>query len=161
MQKRAQLQLSFGVIFSIIIIVATLAVAGYIIVKFLNTDSNVQCKLFVQDLQTKINSAWASDGASSYVFTEDVPSGVQQVCLGYLNASASSQADQSVQTGLHNYAPLRNNFFFYPRSSCGGSFYNVLQHTDINGFFCFPTQNGKASITVSKGSFDALVKLGK
>ena len=51
MEKRGQIQLSFSVIFSIIIIIATLAVAGYVIVKVLNVGNNVECKILYQDLQ--------------------------------------------------------------------------------------------------------------
>ena len=81
MDKKGQVQLSFGMIFSIIIIVATLAVAGYITVKFLNTGTSVSCKLFYSDLQKKIDKAWYEDFTHD-VFSANAPRGVKEVCFG-------------------------------------------------------------------------------
>ena len=108
MKKGAQFQVSFGVIFSIIVIVATLAIAGYIIIQFLNTGNNTQCKLFVSDLQKKINEAWSSDGASSYVFSESVPSGTNQLCFGYINDTSPSTNDAQIQQNITNYATYQS-----------------------------------------------------
>lgn len=160
MKKAGQFQISFGVIFSILIIVATLAVAGYIIVKFLNTGRNAECKLFVTDLQNKINEAWSSDGASSYVFAETVPAGTQKICFGYLNQTALSIADGIIKQNITNYATMQSNMYFYPRNSCGGSnFYYTLKHINTNNFFCTNIISGKSNIVITKGTFDALVKL--
>lgn len=162
MRKRAQIQLSFSVIFSIVIIVATLAIAGYIIVKFLNTDSNTECKLYVQDLQTKINQVWAADGSSSYVFSESVPSAVKQLCFGLLNQTSLGTSEDTIKQNISNYVFPNNNMFYYPRNSCGGNnFYYNLQHIATDGFFCVNIVKGKASVRLSKGSFDVLVKLSK
>ena len=161
MKNRGQFEISFGVIFSIIIIAATFLIAGYIIIKFLGTSNDAQCNLFVNDLQTKINAEWSADGLSNYLFSESVPSGTKEICLGYINESADNLEDSNIIQNLTNYVQSPNsNLFFYPKDSCGGTnFDHIVNNVNLPTFFCFNVINGKASIQVSKGEFDALVKL--
>ena len=69
--RKAQIQLSFGMIFSIIIIVVTILVAGYVIIKFMSSQDNAKCKLFYQKLQDTIDDSWKGDGSSIDVPAED------------------------------------------------------------------------------------------
>lgn len=157
--KKGQLQISFGVIFSIIIIIATLAIAGYVIVKFLSTSDNVECKLFYSDLQKKIDEAWSQDGGSSYVFSGSASSESEQVCFGYINQTFAEQ-DRVAHEKIDEYSSKSVNLFFYPIASCGDSSFSYnLKHIKTDKFFCVDVQNGKASVKIAKGTFDALVKL--
>lgn len=164
MIKKGQLQISFGVMFSIIIIIATLAIAGYVIVKFLSTSEDVECKIFYDDLQKKIDEAWGSDGSVAYQFSKKAPMKTEKVCFGFINQSLLDSKDKAAFDTLNEYSNpnSKNNLFFYPINSCGESaFAFSLKHVKSDGFFCAFFSDGKANVKITKGAFDALVKLSK
>ncbi len=162
MRKRGQIQLSFGMIFSIIIIVASIAVAGYIIVKFLDIGANVSCKLFYSDLQKKIDKAWNEDLSSS-IYDGKVPAGISKVCFGNYTQKTLEQKDQEIRDEIEFFAKKGNNLFFYPiKNNCKESeFEYQLKHIDTNGFFCVNVIEGKASLKINKEINDALVEISK
>lgn len=162
MSKRGQLQISFGVIFSIIIIAVTLAIAGYVIVKFINVKDNTDCKIYNKNLQDKINSAWASDGSISYIFNEgsSVAGKTKQVCFGTINQTLLYQKDKAIKESLETRMRANSNLMFYPTSSCGQEAYSfTLQHVKIDGFFCVDVVSGKAPVRYAKGITDSVVKI--
>ena len=67
-EKRGQIQLSFGMIFSIIIIIATLAVGSYVIYYFWQLNNKLECQLYKNEIQKQIDKIWAADGQISYPF---------------------------------------------------------------------------------------------
>ncbi len=78
--KRSQMEMSFGMIFSIILIIFFLIFAFYGIKKFLDLQKEVQIKSFINDLQNDIDRMQKSfDGSQerSYV----VPKKVEKVCF--------------------------------------------------------------------------------
>ena len=159
--RRAQLQISFGMIFSIIIIVATLAVAGYVLAKFVNLGGNVSCKIFYDDLQKEIDKAWSGDGATSDIFSGRVPRGVDKVCFGNFSTAASA-SDRQVYEELKFYSSEKGNLFFYPTSEneCDNEgFVYILNHVSITKFFCVSEKDRKAEIKISKSVTDALITL--
>jgi len=161
-RQKAQLEISFGVIFSIIIIIAVLAIAGYVIVRFLSVDYNVECKLFYSEMQKKIDESWGSGGSVSYVFSHSVPGKTEKVCFGYTNQSLLSTSDEAAYDDVALHSDDRSNLFFYPSGACGDtSFSYQLKHATTDKFFCVSVQNGKANLKISKDRFDALVKLNK
>ena len=156
MAKRGQLQISFGVIFSIIVIIFTLAVAGYIIIKFYDLGVSVSCKTYYQDLQEKIDKAWASQGEVRDVFSKGEPSGVKSICFG--NMSQLSNAEDSDEfEDFKFYAKVDSDMFFSPRSVCdSGTFTYDLKHAKTDSFFCV---NAGEGVKLTKGEFDSVVKL--
>ncbi|MEI6849529.1 MAG: hypothetical protein WCK29_00675 [archaeon] len=161
MSKKGQLQISFGIIFSIIIIAATLAVAGYIIVQFIQGQNNINCKLYVQDLQNKINDAWGSDGSISNVFTDNnIPPKTTKICFGGMNQTLLNIKDKPTLDAVSNRVRSNVNVVFYPPASCGdGQFSFTLLHAKMDGFFCVDISAGKANVKYAKGVTDAIVKI--
>ena len=158
--KRGQVQLSFGVIFSVIIIVATLAVAGYVTVQFWQNTKDVECKLFYDDLQKKIDVAWQADDSVSTIFTESVTDKTNMVCFGNVSQFVANEKDQTAYDSLKNFASSSDNLFFYPRTVCGGSKFRFnLKHIKTDSFFCVESVDRQVSVKITKDSFDALVKL--
>ena len=81
--KRGQLQISFGMIFSIILIIAFIAVFIYVITIFMGWKKCASTGLFKEDLQSTVNNAWQSDQYQD-VFPKSqsiVPSGITQICF--------------------------------------------------------------------------------
>lgn len=157
--KKGQIQLSFGMIFSIVIIIATVAIAFYVITYFLNLSSCTKVGLFWDSLNKETDKAWNSD-ITETVFSGDLPSGIKKVCFG--NFSQSYAPSDSLQfEELQRYeASGRNAYLYPPGKACDVAFYN-LKHARTSEFFCVPVSSGKASVRLSKTSFDALVKLSK
>jgi len=159
-KKRGQLQISFGMIFSIIIIIATIAIAFYFIQKFLNASDCVVVGDFYSKLQEDIDSAWRSPVAQTK-FEGELSSGIESICFGNL-------ADRQPGTYSKEFAELQlyinedNNFFMYPGSKACNSkgAMKQLKNVDATGFFCKPVVGGKVELTISKDSpTQALVKV--
>lgn len=160
-RRKGQVQLSFGMIFSIMIIIATLAIAGYVIVKFLNLQSNVSCKLFYSDLQKKVDKAWYEDFSSS-TFNKEAPRGIDKVCFGNSTQKVFDLDEQKIFDEIEFYAEKDSNLFFYPLNGCKqDEFTFQIKHVNIDGFFCSVAKDGKISVKLNKGINDALVRLSK
>lgn len=163
MKKRGQLQLSFGMIFSIILIVVTLAVAGYFITQALGIFTKVNCKLFYEDLQRDIDKAWYADGSTSKLFIGQIPSSANGVCFGNSSSSILESKDREKFDEFSFLVAKGGNMFFYPKKdSCKeGEVSYKLKHARFSGFFCVPVNNGKVSIKLAKKVEDALVQISK
>jgi hypothetical protein len=148
--KRGQLNISFGAIFSIIIIVAILAVAGYVIYKFVKGADSVNCGRFYTDLNDKVETAYSSDGEASYPFSYNVPSKTQKVCFGLLSLPLIDEKDRTVYDFLKRSINT-DNFFIYPQSACGDSKYRyTIKNANTNEFFCLTPTNGKVTVKITK-----------
>ena len=58
--KNAQVKISFGMIVSIILIIAFISIAFYVIGKFLGLQKQIQTGQFLDDLQFDIDKIWKS-----------------------------------------------------------------------------------------------------
>ncbi len=160
-RKIGQLQISFGMIFSIMIIAATLAVAGYVIFKFVNLETNISCKLFANDIQERIDKAWRADGETSDIIEHSAPDKAERICFGEVSLQPSS-LDKDYHEFLKTYSKKENNLFFYSEDKkiCGGDkFAYTLEHASFSSFFCLSEENGKISIKISKRTSEPLVSL--
>jgi len=166
MKKKGQLELSFGMIFSILIIIATLAIAFYVIFKFMQTQECINVGLFFDGLNGKIEEAYKATIVSDS-YTSNIPSGITAVCFGYLNQSTvTGGGDSTKQNELKANPATRNsgaNVFFYPlQQGCGGKFpYHKESHAVVDGFFCINVENGKLTVKLEKDAFESLVTLSK
>src|SRR3989338_9566610 len=158
--KRGQIQLSFGMIFSIFIIIATVIIAGYVIIQFVSNKDNAQCKIYYQKLQDSIDDAWKRDSSGIDVRREPYPSlseNMNSVCFGNISQQVLSSKDASLLEDISLYAKRESNFFFYPSNSCGsGNTAFILKHIKTIGFFCVPVEKGKIGIKLIKGKSDSL-----
>lgn len=78
--KKAQMNLSFGMIFSILLIIFFLSFAFFGIKKLITIQQDTQIKLFIKDLQEDVDKLWTSNSGSnklSYV----LPQKVEKVCF--------------------------------------------------------------------------------
>ncbi len=158
-KKAGQLELSFSMIFSILIIIVTVAVAFYFIQKFLTTSACVNEKLFYKDLQEKIDAVWRSPLAQQY-FSGELSRSITQVCFG--NVSAEQARSSLAYAAVRRYANTGSNFFLYPpNKACDESTaHKRLLHVHEEGFFCTPVVEGKTTLGIAKAtSTDALVTI--
>lgn len=160
MDKRGQLQLSFSMLFSIIIIIATIAVAIYFISNFLETSRCAQINLFKNNLQEKIDEVWRSAQAQQ-TFEINLPTKVDEVCFGSVAQAGNEYQKEFAQ--LRRYSEFEEyDLFLLPNlEACGGSSaISQLKHVEKTSFFCINLKNGKGDLNLIKEtSAQSLVKL--
>jgi hypothetical protein len=163
--KRAQeiFGLSFGMIFSIILIVFFIVVAFIAIRHFLSVRDCANVGIFINDLQEEIDSAWNANDLSSE-FTGLLPSGIKKICFSNVTESFTG-IDKELGIEIDIY-PDKNMFLFPPNKACDMAEYN-LEHIDLdfitrtNNPYCIDVTKGKVVMMIEKESNDRLVKLRK
>ena len=80
MKKRGQMQLSFGMIFSIILIIFFLIFAFMGIKKLVEIQKNVEIKSFVKNFQEDVNKLWNSNSGSSPL-SYSLPEKIEKICF--------------------------------------------------------------------------------
>jgi len=158
--KFGQMKLSFGMIFSIILIIIFLAFGFYVISKFLDMKSSVELGKFVEGFQTDINKMWNSEQGSQ---EEEyfVPSKVEAIC--FADYSSSSKGNEDIYKKLKQVYDNEQNFFFYPVGSGNGLDSIVIEHINLEEItktqnpFCIDSEKGKIKLTITKNFNDAQV----
>ena len=134
-RKKGQLKISFGMIFSIILIIVFLAFAFYAIQKFLDTQNEIKIQKFYSELDDDIKAVWASTEASENV-EYSVPGRITQVCFDSRYEKNVYLRDDGLVEGRH------------------------IDHIDLSGGkFCYPVSNGKVKLTLEKNFEEALVTI--
>jgi len=128
--------ISFGVIFSIIVIIFTVSISFYAITYFLNLSRCGEIGFFYEDLQDEIDRAWTS-GVYTQQFEGKLPtgrSGIKQVCFGELENEPTSEEFKILYEKFKDMDPPegRNIFLDPPENACGGDLAsNKLKHVEI------------------------------
>jgi len=164
MKKRGQLDLSFGLIFSVILIVAFLGFAIYAIASFLGMKDKIETGKFLEDLQADVDKFWkASQGTDSVEYF--LPVKIKEICFINLDAGAKGNRT-SIYGELKRYAGNNGNLVFYPINSAKFSNYAIINHINLETMaenpLCFQNNNGKVSIALEQESGGtALVNIKK
>lgn len=152
--KKGDLSLSFGTIFSIIVIVAIISVAVYAITYFVGLKKCTEISLFYKNLQDTTDRAWNSDSVSDF-FRGTLPESIEEVCIGNLSQAPAGKE----YTALKIYIRQNANIFLYPPKKACEAKYISLKHADIKSFSCVDVKNGQISLKVRKSSYDTLVTI--
>ena len=157
MHKRG-LELTFSMIFSIIIIIAIVGVSFYAINYFLNLGKCTEISLFFKEFKDEVDKAWASE-ITRDTYIGKLPRKIESVCFHENNAIGTGEEYEE----LKDYFRIGGNIFLYPSEATCNQVYKKIQHVDLSelGWYCFPVRNNKVEIPLEKGSFDALVKVKK
>jgi len=162
--KQAQMEMSFGMIFSIILIVVFLGFAFYAIKTFLSFQDNAKAGKFYDQIQGDIDRIWKSSQSSEqqeYV----VPSSADFVC--FIDFSSGEKgADSVFYSELERINYGSENLAFYPVKFTGFeskeiSHLNIEKTTENENPLCIKTSNGKVSLVLKKGFGEALVTVTK
>jgi len=162
--KKAEIfGMSFGMIFSIILMIFFIAVAFIGIKAFLNYQKNIQIGLFIQDFQNEVNDAWNSE-RTVLIFNSTLPSGIEYVCMiNYANQSrAANNNELSIYSKIKEsgYSVSENLYFYAPTKD-----YDLksatIKHIDLSqkNPVCFRVINGKVSIKIQKKIDNPLVEV--
>lgn len=162
--KKGQIQISFGMIFSIIIIIFTVAIAVYVISKFMGTKECVNANLFYNEIKEKVDKAWGAL-ISQDVFTGSVPAGTKKVCFGNLTLASLDglglDSEQIKEMEKYRGRNVKANMFMlFENNPCENfnPYYN-LEHARAD-FFCVSPKNGKVEVRISHDyKIDSLVRI--
>ena len=143
--KKAAMEISFGMIFSIILIIIFIAFAIYGVSKFLNLQKSIQTKTFANDLNFDIDKLWKSQGSQPVVYT--LPVNVEKVCFSEdkfeNDLNMEIKGEKSIETYDIIHAKLSEDF----SSGKGGN--------------CVFVEKGKIALQLEKNRGEALVVIGK
>ena len=161
--KRAQFEISFSMIFSIILMIAFVVVAFYAISYFLKFKSCADTGLFKESLQNNINNVWNSD-SNTYTFSDSLPTSIQYLCFADMKKS-SSGIYKEYFVEFQKLGLLTSNMFFYPtKKACSGSSAFKIEHINIshitssNNPYCIKN-SGKIELILEKGYYETSVKI--
>lgn len=132
--------MSFGMIFSIILIIVFLAFGFYAITKFLEFQEDVKIEKFLNDFQEDVNSMWKSLQGSQ-TKTYSLPTKINAVCF----------KDDEFR-----------NLEFNSKQVINGDY---IEHLDIENMtkkedpFCINNTKGKISLTIVKDYGETLVTI--
>jgi|SRR3989338_872168 len=161
MNKRGQdvFGMSFGVIFSIILIIAIIGVAVFAINHFLGLSNCTKLGLAYKNLQDEVDEAWTS---GIYRDTHEIklPGNIDHICFGDISVQSTGTEEEIRQNIEEFYFGDGTHTVFVnpPEKACDGDLATYkLEHVDIEGFFCF--DNTDVIVNLEKGATDSLVKL--
>ena len=167
-EKKAQMKLSFGMIFSIILIIIFLAFAFYAITKFLEMQRDIQIGQFVEDLQADIDKMWQGSGSSSYSRPGGymLPEKIKFVCFVDYNSNSRGEK-ANLYNELKQVYQGYENLFFYPVGSAEGLNSFELKHIDLikitekENPFCVENKEGRIKMIIKQDYGENLVTLNE
>jgi hypothetical protein len=141
-RKKGQVKLSFGMIFSIILIIIFLAFAFYAIKTFLGIQDAAQITKFKNDLKSDVDRVWKST-ESSEEKEYSLPSKIDAVCF---------RDDE-----------YENLFFQADKFFEGGKIehIDISKMTSVEDFYCIENIEGKIKLILIKEINEALVTITK
>jgi len=138
--KRGQMKMSFGMIFSIILIVIFIVIAFYAIQKFMSLQKNIQINQFADSLKSDVDKMWrGSQGSQEFKYS--LPSKTKSVCF--------------VKDEFENLVIKDNEGASLLRTT--------IEHIDIekmlgsSNLFCLEIENNKISLILKKEYGQTLV----
>lgn len=159
--KRAQstMEMPFGIIFAIILIVVFIVVAFVAVNHFLSIGSCSSVGLFYDEFQKKVDSAWEGQ-EMNFDFKVEVPSGVNKIC--FANLSKATSGSQEDYDQIRNYEVYEANTFLLPSGKTCNIPYKLIKHLDLANItktknpYCVDLTQ-RETLKVKKGFYDRLV----
>lgn len=159
--KKGDMSLPFGLIFSIILIVVFIVIAFIAIKYFLNIGDCSKVGQFYDNLQQKVDSAWRSQ-LSEFEYDISVPSGVSKLCFANASAASLGNVTKADYTAIRRYSVYDANTFLLPSEKTCNMPYKQINHINLSAIigtknpYCIDVAN---KITIKKGVFDKLVTI--
>ena len=168
MQKlgdKGQIKLSFGMIFSIILIIIFVAFAGYAIMKLFDFQNVITAGQFINNLQEDIDKIWTG-GVGSQEISYSVPQKAETICFIDYGSSERGDVDgRDLYEELQRGFVQNENLFFYPSGSSDMRNGFNIRHIDLaeitreNNPLCFDVNKGKIRLVIKMDAGESLVKI--
>lgn len=156
------MQISFGMIFSIILIVIFIGFAIYVIIKFLDFGESNRAVVFMNELQEDIDKMWAGSGGQE-TREYSLPKETEKICFVDFSSPANNLLEEYSEFELVSQG--KNNLFLYPLSSGRGFDSKQIINIDLDKItktrnpYCIDSARSKITIEISKDFKETLVSL--
>ncbi|MEK6891356.1 MAG: hypothetical protein AABX03_04435, partial [Nanoarchaeota archaeon] len=161
-----QFELSYGMIFSIILIAVFIVVAFIVIKSFLGTSCTTETGQILTDLQKNVDEIWSGAGIENFTFKRGLQGncGVEYFCFYNVNKEITPKYDD-FSTALKERSDgsgNKHNLYLYPPSKTKiPSIY--LKHITFDNLkdnpSCIKFEDGVIEIKLSKGLRESLVRV--
>ncbi len=157
--KRGQFQISFGMVFSIILIAVFIVVAIIAINTFLKISCTASNGQFIQELRDDVDRIWAQSG-QDVLFESNLGNGfsckIEEVCFFEFDKSQKGQSNEEYDD-FNNFGLSSDmNLYFYPQKNADIKSVNI-PHVNMPAFnenpYCVKAENGKVRMRLSKDQF--------
>lgn len=158
LNKRADINLSFGVIFSVILIAVFIFAAVYAINFFLDYSQCVQVGSFYDGLQKEVSNAYLSQSTENKKFQISLPSSIDKICFANLSAPITNPGEE-YDLIADFYLEDANLFLIPGESACGIPYkkitrLNVAEITKVKNPYCVYSDE---ELTLTKQIYDRAV----
>lgn len=161
MKKRGQFELSFGMIFSILMIISFIGVASYVLYKFVDFGRETNIQLFVYELQESVDKLWGgTEGSQTLIWNID--KSITNIC--FVDFSRPANNEREIYQEISRFSDNSDiNMFLYPTTVVGGNnagrvinHINITKTTEEKNPYCIKNM-GEINITIEKSFQEALV----
>ena len=145
-RDKGQMELSFGMIFSIILIIVFIAFAFYAIYKFLGIQDSAKIGLFKNDLQSDVDKMWRSSQGSQEV-EYSLPLKVKEICF------VNEDENLILNSGSEEFIKIIERYNI--------THINVVEMTDENSELCIENIKGQVKMIIKKNYGENFVLIEK
>tara|TARA_Y100000310_G_C20599264_1_gene772133 strand:- start:172 stop:684 length:513 start_codon:yes stop_codon:yes gene_type:complete len=162
-KKASILGLSFGTIFSIILIIFFFIIAFFVIRAFLGTQKCAQVGIFSDDFKNEIKKAWNSPKQVS-TFKGRLPSSLTHVCFADFSKPFRGEYEE-IWNVINIYDGENANTFLYPIEKTCDMPYHDINHLDMENIisdknpYCIVVESGNIDIEIQKELGDRFVRV--
>lgn len=149
------MKLSFGMIFSVILIIVFLAFGFYVIKLLLDGQSQSKVFIFREDLQDDIDKIWRGAGSLTNPDGYILPDEIKLVCFVDSDSSARGK-NSNLFIELKKAYYEDENLVFYPVGSAQGldavkiNHLNIGEITSKENPFCISNGDGRIQLTIKR-----------
>ena len=113
--KRGQMQMSFNMIFSIIIIIAII-ISSFIVIKWvLGNQRCIQINLFIEDIEREVDKSWKTS-ETSFTMERNLPTAIKRIC--FINLNDKRGISNDILAEIREYNEVDNLFLMPRKKAC-------------------------------------------
>jgi hypothetical protein len=147
--------MSFTMIFSIILIVFFIIVAFIAIKYFLNYQRTAQIGLFLDDFKSEVNKVFNSESTLNYYFNSTLPKYIEQVCIVNLQTAIFNATTKEKEIYDHikikeNVDFQKNVYLYSPSKAISMKWKQIDNIKTISNPKCYPVIKGRVSIKMER-----------
>lgn len=128
-KAESSIGMSFGVIFSIILMIVFIVFAFIAINYFLNMSKVTTVNLFYENLQNNINKVYASP-SSEKEFSFELPPKIEMVCFFDFNKSATHEIEKYKEVEMYDFTG--ENTFLFPQKAMSNLNKKTIENINIS-----------------------------
>lgn len=159
LNKKADINLSFGMIFSIILIAVFIFAAIYGINFFMNYSKCTQVGRFYEDFQREVSNTFLSQSTENKKFKISLPSSIEMICFANLSQNQRGLFNEEYEL-IHDYYLEESNLFMVPGENACSMPYKEIKRLNLEGIikddnpYCVPSDG---ELILTKKIYDQIV----